>query len=835
MANNDFDLPRPTVPVPSSSSIVANDNSKVLDYVVNSEGTVVTRTGKTIPTLDKVLSGLTLDALGYAPTPVNGGVWASGQEFNFYNEYMIYNGEAYSPLPATILPYTVGATPDLGFVYQIRLNDAYSIDWDNKTIGYNADDWRGFTEALLAEAGIVDNGLPDTAISSQRLDALTTIFNRSFNSVSEMIAWGGHRVGSISSVFGGTFKTVSIPVTSIENFKALTPISALAFGAVGGGEDDTVAYQAMASAVNLGVIDTVELVNDSRLTSNVTFTGEHSIVSNGAVILNDGGSINANNPVVVSVPLASNATQNAIEVSSSAGIEVGDIVTIITDTLFPYDPRGALFYGEVFKVDRINGNFLFTGTTGFTSEFRFRSQYTTAANARVEVRKNKTLTWGKFKQKNINGSSYGYSVTGYSSPEIHCSQEGAAITGAGVTECYAPKIRGTFIKNYGGAGAPDIGYGVQVNGCRDAIVSKSAFLSNRRGVDFSGRIPSIGGGVYFCSADNNGGGTGSAFGTHGGAADVTFGMNNLGRNEYGFIIRGLNCAIKNNTCREAQVSFVHYTDGANLSVTDNTVEKCQRLIGIYKDVIDRWTNSNVETMGLNIIKGNTAKGILRPAIGLDVTATNKNIYGLVVDGNDLYTAAGTTARAMFAGINETDDVSDFVLGSGCSLYNNNVKGNTNFQGFIHENIKVSSNYDTSLTIHNINAASLGPITATGGSGTGVVSGSIQDGDLSISRGRVTGMIHYAFDITVGGANGIILNIPWLNEQFPSGTIGRQNPMAVMVGATDGFKFARVTGAQSLYIGNSNSSITTTWPIGSYNIFIEFNTRDQHYILRRYQV
>lgn len=177
MANNDFDLPRPTVPVPSSSSIVANDNSKVLDYVVNSEGTVVTRTGKTIPTLDKVLSGLTLDALGYAPTPVNGGVWTSGQEFNFYNEYMIYNGEAYSPLPATVLPYTVGAIPDLGFVYQIRLNDAYSIDWNNKTIGYNADDWRGFTEALYAETDTVDNGLPDTAIASQRLDAMKATFD----------------------------------------------------------------------------------------------------------------------------------------------------------------------------------------------------------------------------------------------------------------------------------------------------------------------------------------------------------------------------------------------------------------------------------------------------------------------------------------------------------------------------------------------------------------------------------------------------------------------------------------------------------------------------------
>ena len=158
MANNDFDLPRPTVPVPSSSSIVANDNSKVLDYVVNSEGTVVTRTGKTIPTLDKVLSGLTLDALGYAPTPVNGGVWASGQIFNFYNEYMIYNGEVYSPLPATVLPYSVGAVPDLGFVYQIKLNSLQALSGLTEPSGLDEVYARNFKTIADLKAGIDATG-----------------------------------------------------------------------------------------------------------------------------------------------------------------------------------------------------------------------------------------------------------------------------------------------------------------------------------------------------------------------------------------------------------------------------------------------------------------------------------------------------------------------------------------------------------------------------------------------------------------------------------------------------------------------------------------------------
>lgn len=73
---------------------------------------------------------------------INGSVWASGQTFNFYNEYMIYNGEAYSPLPATVLPYTVGTAPDLGFVYQIRLNDHSKLSNLNPADGsaHNASD-----------------------------------------------------------------------------------------------------------------------------------------------------------------------------------------------------------------------------------------------------------------------------------------------------------------------------------------------------------------------------------------------------------------------------------------------------------------------------------------------------------------------------------------------------------------------------------------------------------------------------------------------------------------------------------------------------------------------
>ena len=50
-------------------------------------------------------------------TPLNGGVWAAGQTFNSYLEFMIYNDIKYKLLPSTSLPYgPTDTTPDLVFV-----------------------------------------------------------------------------------------------------------------------------------------------------------------------------------------------------------------------------------------------------------------------------------------------------------------------------------------------------------------------------------------------------------------------------------------------------------------------------------------------------------------------------------------------------------------------------------------------------------------------------------------------------------------------------------------------------------------------------------------------
>lgn len=605
------------------------------------------------------------------------------------------------------------------------------------------------------------------------------------------------------------------------------------FGALGGGHDDTAAYLAAAAKINSGEINEIVLLDGSVISSDVVFNKPHKIIGNNANILQNGGSLKAVNPIVSTHQLISNALQNSVEVADASGIEVGDLISITCDTLFPYDNRGTLTYGELWVVGRKSGNILFIGGSQFTSQFRFGSEYTVAANAKIEVRKSATLDWGKFQQTNISNTASGWLVEGFINPRIRASQHKCLQTGASVKECFNPDVSGVFADNYDGS--TPIGYGVQFNACRLGGLHHSAVLNNRRGCDVSGKFPSIGCVISFNTSDGNGGDTGSAFGTHGPAADISFFGNNLGRDQYGFIIRGLNCSIVGNTCREAQISFVHYTDGAAINVSGNSVGKCQRLIGIYRGVIEKKTNNDVEAMHLDVIRDNTARGVLRPAIGFDTTSSNKNLYGFVVRDNNIYTAPGTSSRYMIGGIDDTDNVSDFVFGAGCVNEGNVAKGRNNFLGWFHSDFKVDPNPDIGLSMHNIDPSSLGGLTITKSTGSGNVSGSVLGGDLSLWRGRVVGMVAVTFTVTDGPINGVVLNAAWIKEQFPSGSIGRQNPLSVKAGSGSGMLFAQVRGDGVIFIGNSANSITAPWPIGEYTVFVYFDTRDQHYMTRRYQV
>lgn len=114
----DYSTPRPTNPVGSTDLAVAKDNLISHDLMINSpDPTFTTRFGKEWRTLVGISQDVAAAIANSGGQPLNGGVWAAGQTFEAYNQFMIFNGIAYKPLPTTPLPYgPTGAAPDGNFV-----------------------------------------------------------------------------------------------------------------------------------------------------------------------------------------------------------------------------------------------------------------------------------------------------------------------------------------------------------------------------------------------------------------------------------------------------------------------------------------------------------------------------------------------------------------------------------------------------------------------------------------------------------------------------------------------------------------------------------------------
>ena len=104
MANNNFDLPRPTDPVPSATSAVINDNAKVLDYYINSNSSVITRTGKILKPLSQILNEL---GVIYSDPIKDWSVSLLVDRVEAHR-YPAGTGDIYAPIAP--LPFTTGLT-----------------------------------------------------------------------------------------------------------------------------------------------------------------------------------------------------------------------------------------------------------------------------------------------------------------------------------------------------------------------------------------------------------------------------------------------------------------------------------------------------------------------------------------------------------------------------------------------------------------------------------------------------------------------------------------------------------------------------------------------------
>ncbi len=102
-------------PIGTTSNDALACNASTIDEIVNSTGVVRNRIGNQVNSITQLEAN-------YIVTAINGGVWAAGQTFTAFNQYMVFGETAYKPKISTSLPYIVGATPDPLFVEPFDLS-----------------------------------------------------------------------------------------------------------------------------------------------------------------------------------------------------------------------------------------------------------------------------------------------------------------------------------------------------------------------------------------------------------------------------------------------------------------------------------------------------------------------------------------------------------------------------------------------------------------------------------------------------------------------------------------------------------------------------------------
>jgi len=104
----------------TTSDAALECNSSTLDSLINGTETVTSRIGKELLSVSQLEQNFIM-------TAVNGGVWASGQTFTAFNQFMVFNTTAYKSKITSTLPLTVGSTPDLNFVEPFDLSSGIGI------------------------------------------------------------------------------------------------------------------------------------------------------------------------------------------------------------------------------------------------------------------------------------------------------------------------------------------------------------------------------------------------------------------------------------------------------------------------------------------------------------------------------------------------------------------------------------------------------------------------------------------------------------------------------------------------------------------------------------
>ncbi|WP_404356385.1 right-handed parallel beta-helix repeat-containing protein [Cytobacillus firmus] len=260
----------------------------------------------------------------------------------------------------------------------------------------------------------------------------------------------------------------------------------------------------------------------------------------------------------------------SIAAESAEDAQPGDIIELKSDRLWHWDHRNTLTKGEIHTVENVSGN---------------KIHLSSKTNDSYSISKDENVTIKLYSPKTIHIEnirfSYSKPVTNTAiviEPTIDSTFKNLNIskakqTGIKLIKNINARVEKSFFSLHTDKKIA-MGYGFQDYGGRGTTISNSTFEKVRRGIDFSGDIPS-----RFGRAANNRAygpekGTlaagNSGFGTHSTAEYITFEDNYAENFDYHFVSRGNHITFKDNSGTGNARAFLHVTHGDNVTLENNS-------------------------------------------------------------------------------------------------------------------------------------------------------------------------------------------------------------------------------------------------------------------------
>jgi hypothetical protein len=262
----------------------------------------------------------------------------------------------------------------------------------------------------------------------------------------------------------------------------------------------------------------------------------------------------------------------AIKVTAAKKAQPGDIIELKSDVLWHWDNRNSLTKGELHTVEKISGNTIYLSSNTDDS---------------YAISEGEKVTINLYSPKTLYIENIRFSYTKpvkntalIIEPAVESVFKNINVSKAQETGIKLIKnINATLDKSFFSLQTDETvptGYGFQDYGGRGTTVKNSTFEKVRRGVDFSGDIPSRFGRVENSTAYGPDKGTlaagNSGFGTHSTAEYITFENNTVENFDYHFVSRGNHISFLNNSGTGNARAFFHITHGGDVKLEGNRYE-----------------------------------------------------------------------------------------------------------------------------------------------------------------------------------------------------------------------------------------------------------------------